>query len=161
MARLPLPDTPGDEVTRVWSINPAMGYTTATFSNKVYEKSTLPVTERELARMRIAEINGCAICQSTRSATMAGSDDAEERYANVSRWREVDLYSRREQLAIECAELFALDHQQMTQGFFDRLREEFSDSEILDLLVCISAFLANGRLVSVLGVTQDCLIELA
>ena len=160
MARLPLPDGPGDEVTRVWSINPAMGYTSATFSGKVYEKSTLPDAERELARMRIAEINGCAICRSTRSKSMNELDDSEERYANVSRWREVGLYSDREQLAIECAELFALDHEQMTQSFFDRLRAQFSDSEILDLLVCISAFLANGRLVSVLGVTQDCLIEL-
>jgi alkylhydroperoxidase family enzyme len=161
MARLPLPDGPGDEVTRVWSINPAMGLATATFSNKVYERSTLPANEREVARMRIAEINGCAICQSTRSVAMAQLDDAEERYANVSRWRELDLYTPRERLAIECAELFALDHEHMTQAFFDRLREHFDDAEILDLLVCISAFLANGRLVSVLGVTQDCLIELA
>jgi alkylhydroperoxidase family enzyme len=59
MARLPLPNTEGDETIRVWGINPDMGYTAATFSAKVYEKSKLPDNEREMARIRIAQINDC------------------------------------------------------------------------------------------------------
>lgn len=160
MARLPLPDGPGDEVARVWMINPAMGLTTATFSNKVYEKSTLPEHEREMARMRIAEINGCVVCLETRAGAMAADPASEAKYAEVSNWRTSDLYSPRERLAIETAERFATDHRSMDQAFFDRLRAEFDDAEILDLLVCISAFLANGRLVNVLDVTASCPIVL-
>ena len=45
-------------------------------------------------------------------------------------------------------------------AFFAELRAEFSDAEILDLLVCISSFLALGRMMQVLDVAVDCPIEL-
>lgn len=143
-------------------INPRMGLTVATFSGKVYANSTLPPAEREMARMRIAEINGCVVCQETRSVALADDEGAEERYARVSEWASAPdgFFTEREKLAIESAERFALDPVSMDQGYFERLRAAFSDEEVMDLLVCISAFLATGRLTAVLDVSTSCPIVL-
>ena len=92
--------------------------------------------------------------------TANGGVDAETRYLNVHRYAEVDWYTSREVLAIRLAESYALNHTSIDDAFFAELRAEFSDSEILDLLVCISSFLALGRMMQVLDVAVDCPIEL-
>ncbi len=43
----------------MWGANPAMGGVAGSFSAKAYEKSQVAVRERELVRMRIAQINQC------------------------------------------------------------------------------------------------------
>lgn len=160
MARLTLPDTDGDEVVRVWSVNEPMGMAAAVFSTQVYERSRLPESEREMARMRIALINDCTICRATRTEATVDDDAAELKYADVADWRTSARFTHRERLAIETAERFALDHLSMDDEFFDRLKESFSEEEIMDLLVSISAFVVNGRLLRVLDVSDSCRIVL-
>ena len=62
--------------------------------------------------------------------------------------------SPEEQLAVEYAERFATDHQSIDDAFFVRLRQCFSDPEILDLTICLSAFLGLGRTLRALGITE-------
>jgi alkylhydroperoxidase family enzyme len=61
MARIDIPDGEGDELMRLWGVNPDMGRVAATFSAKVYGATTVPVRERELVRMRIAQLNECPV----------------------------------------------------------------------------------------------------
>jgi alkylhydroperoxidase family enzyme len=68
-------------------------------------------------------------------------------------------YSDQERLAIEYAERFLLDHTRIDDAFFDRLRSRFSDAEILDLTVCIAAFMGLGRLLRVLGLDETCRVD--
>lgn len=76
-------------------------------------------------------------------------------YAHVAEYRERDDYTAREKLAIEYAERFAVDHSGIDDDFFVRLRAAFSDPEILDLTICLAAFLGLGRLLRVLGIDGD------
>ena len=61
MARIDIPDGEGDELTRIWGVNPEMGRIAATFSAKVYGSTNVPVRDRELVRMRIAQLNDCPV----------------------------------------------------------------------------------------------------
>ena len=61
MARIDVPDGDGEELMRLWGVNPDMGMVAATFSMKAYENSKVAIRERELVRMRIAQINDCPI----------------------------------------------------------------------------------------------------
>ena len=79
----------------------------------------------------------------------------EEMYAHVAEYREREDYSDREKLAIEYAERFALDHTSMDEAFFARLRAHFRDDEVLDLGICVMAFLGMGRLLAVLEIDPD------
>ena len=80
-------------------------------------------------------------------------------YANVAAYATFPGYTSRQRLAIEYAERFATDHSAIDDAFFGRLREVFSDPEILDLTLCVAVFLGLGRTLSVLGVDQSCAID--
>jgi alkylhydroperoxidase family enzyme len=79
----------------------------------------------------------------------------EEFYAQVgnSNW---DGFSEREVLAAEFAERFALDHLSMDDPFWVRLRSAFTDSEIVDLGLCVGMWVSQGRLNQILDVDGGC-----
>jgi alkylhydroperoxidase family enzyme len=156
MARLELPDGDMPEIVKVWSLRPEMGNAVAELSTAVYQKSQLHPRVREAARMRIALINGCEVCRQWRIPELAEQGVDEELYANVEAWRDHPSYSEPERLAIEYAERFALDHKNIDDAFFDRLKEHFSDPDILDLTICIGNWVAFGRLTMLLDLDEAC-----
>jgi alkylhydroperoxidase family enzyme len=156
--RIAIPEGKGDPEVRMWKLRPEMGMGAGTLSHAVYEQSILPVREREVARMRIAQINDCAICQQWRKTAGSAEAMTEDDFANVGEWRTYPGYSERERLAVEYAERFALDHTNLDDDFFDRLHAVYTDAEILDLTVCIGGWLALGRTLHVLGLDDACKI---
>ena len=159
MPRIEIPEGKGDPEVRMWKLRPEMGMGAGALSHAVYEQSILPVREREVARMRIAQINDCAICRQWRKTAGTAEAMTEADFANVGEWRTYPGYSERERLAIEYAERFALDHTNLDDDFFARLHAVYTDAEILDLTVCIGAWFALGRTMNVLGIDESCRIH--
>lgn len=62
-------------------------------------------------------------------------------------------FSDRERLALEYAERLAVDHHNVDDDFFDRLRTEFDDAEILELGMMAGQYIGFGRLLMVLDLT--------
>src|SRR4051794_38741310 len=146
MPQIEIPDGKADPQVRVWALRPEMGMGAGALSHAIYEQSIVPVRERELARMRIALINGCAICQQWRKTPGAAGNVGEDDYAHVLEWSTYPGYSDRERIAVDYAERFALDHHAIDEAFYDGMRTAgYSDAEILDLTVCIGGWLALGR----------------
>jgi alkylhydroperoxidase family enzyme len=83
----------------------------------------------------------------------------EEFYAAVAGWRETTLLTEAERVAVEYAELFAVDHLGIGDDLLARLMEHWSPAEILDLTVCIGRHLAFGRLTAVLAIDLACPIH--
>jgi alkylhydroperoxidase family enzyme len=158
MARLDLPDGDQPEIVRVWGLRPEMGEAVQRLSYAVYSQSQLPARVKEAARMRIAQINDCAVCRGWRIPELAAQGVDEELYAHVHEPAAGD-YSAQEQLAIEFAERFALDHRTLDDAFFVRLRQHFSDPEILDLTICVGNWLGFGRLTMVLDLDEACAVR--
>jgi alkylhydroperoxidase family enzyme len=154
--QIDIPEGKGDPEVRVWALRPEMGMGAGALSHAIYDQSIVPVRERELARMRIAQINGCVICRQWRATPGAEGSVSEDDYANVANRSSYARFSSRERLSIEYAELFALDHHAIDDAFFTRLHAEFTDAEILDLTVCIGGWLALGRTLHVLGIDDSC-----
>jgi hypothetical protein len=61
MARIPIPEGEEMERRRMWALSPAMGMGVRAMGKAVYEDSSLDLRVREVARMRIANINACDI----------------------------------------------------------------------------------------------------
>jgi alkylhydroperoxidase family enzyme len=61
MAQITLPEGPEEEIYRVWALNPELGAAIGNLSGVVYGAGELSVREREVARMRIAQINDCPV----------------------------------------------------------------------------------------------------
>jgi alkylhydroperoxidase family enzyme len=51
---------------------------------------------------------------------------------------------------LEYAELMALEHTAIGDDFFRRLREEFTDAEIVELTMAIGQYIGFGRFLHVL-----------
>jgi Uncharacterized conserved protein len=95
--------------------------------------------------MRIAQINDCVACSDFRAPSVLDAGIAPELYENVAAYATYPGYTPRQRLAIEYAERFANAHASIDDAFFGRLRELFSDEEILDLTLCVAVFLGLGR----------------
>ena len=63
-------------------------------------------------------------------------------------------------MALEYSDRMALDHHNMDDAFFDRLREQFTDEQILELGMMIGQFIGFGRLLMVLDLeSKFCAID--
>ena len=83
-------------------------------------------------------------------AEAAGIDDGF--YSQVADWRATTALTERERLAAEFAQHFALDHLNMNDELWGRLRAAFSDDELADLTMCCGMFLGLGSVLAVVGV---------
>jgi alkylhydroperoxidase family enzyme len=164
---MPRIDVPADKdpLIFLWTERAqALTSTAGAFSDAVYRRSSLPLREFEAARTRVAQINDCAICLDWRTArdVSGWSDDPDavpdEFYANVG--LDWEGFSPRERLAAEFAERFALDHLSMDDLFWERLHAAFSDDELVDLGLCVGAWIAFGRLNRVFDVDGACRVPL-
>ena len=159
MARIAVPAGEGGDAVQVWNLRPEMGRAVNRLVDAAYNKSILPVRVREAARMRIAQLNDCPVCLAFRAESVKEQGVTEDFYRHVGDHDTVDAFSRQEQLAIEYAERFALDHLGIDDAFFARLAECFTDAEILDLTICLAAFLGLGRMLRSLGIDETSLLD--
>jgi AhpD family alkylhydroperoxidase len=159
MARIAIPAGEGGDAVQMWTLRPEMGSAVNRLIDAAYNKSVLPVRVREAARMRIAQLNDCPVCLTFRAASVKEQGVTEDFYAHVAEHDGTARYSEQERLAIAYAERFALDHQAIDDAFFETLHTVFTDAEILDLTICLAAFLGLGRLLRVLGIDQTSLID--
>lgn len=154
MPRIDVPDDLGSWM----ALRPEMAAGLVALSEAVYGKSILPLRVQELARMRIALANECEVCRNARYDQ--GQDEGLDElfYAHAADWRGWPGYSAREKLAAEYAEGIATDHLALrgNADFWKRLRQHYSDAEVVDLAICCSLWLGAGRTMRVLDVGQTC-----
>lgn len=144
----------------VWSLRPAMGAMVRTMVDTVYQQSILPAEEREVARMRIAQLNACDACATFRAPSVRAAGVEEEAYLHVGEAARYPGYTPRQRLAVEFAERFATDHATVDAELFGRLGEAFSDAEILDLTMCVAVYVGLGRALAVLGIDEAAEVDI-
>lgn len=142
----------------VWGeMVPGIGIAASNFSLAVYEHTTLGLREFEAARLRVAQLNGCAFCLDWR--TERDGEKVEEDFADaVTEWRTTDAFDERTRLAAEYAERYTLDHHGLDEEFWQRMTARYSQREIVELSMCVGSWLAFGRLNHVLGLDSVCVL---
>jgi alkylhydroperoxidase family enzyme len=159
MARLVIPEGDGGDAVQLWSLRPEMGAAVNRLVDAAYNKSILPVGVREAARMRIAQLNDCTVCLAFRADSVKEQGLTEEFYCHVGVHGDGASFTQQERVAMEYAERFAIDHLSIDDAFVDRMRESFTDPELLDLTICLAAFLGLGRTLRSLGITETSLTD--
>lgn len=155
MARIQVPEGTGLEASRIWQLAPHLGVGIQAVTDAVYVHSTLGVREREVMRMRIAQLNRCEVCMNTRARTAMDQGLSDELYASVGSYFDNPHFTERERLAAEFGERFAIDHTAIDDELWQRLRAHFSESEILELTVTAGVCVGIGRAFHVLDVERD------
>jgi AhpD family alkylhydroperoxidase len=155
MARIDIPAGSGTELERLWQLSPQMGEAVSELSRRVNGRGQVPWRVREAARMKIAHLNGCSVCMSWRTPQLERHGVTEDLYAHVDDPGNHE-YSAAESLALDFAERFCLDHRSIDAAYFERLKECFSDVQILELTACIADWVGMGRMTAILDLDQAC-----
>lgn len=128
--------------------------------NAVYQSSIVPPAEREVARIKVAQLNACGACSGFRAPSAVASGVSEDLYEHIDEYETYEGYTDRQRLAIEYASRFVIDHGSIDDELFGKLRRVFSDPEILDLTLCIAVYLGLGRSLAVLGIEEHTHLEI-
>ena len=112
----------------------------ATYLNK----SKLDINLRELVNFRISQINGCAYCLDMHAKDARHRGETEQRLYTLSAWREAPFFSDRERAALAFAE--AVNQLHVTDAIYAQAQAQFSEEELIDLTLVVSAISAWNRL---------------
>jgi alkylhydroperoxidase family enzyme len=102
---------------------------------------------KELVRLRIATLNGCALCKTVRMAPDVVKEH--EAAAGVDNADAAD-FTPRERAAIHFAEKMAVDHHNIGDEDVARMRQHFSDAEFLELAMMAGQYIGFGRVLAML-----------
>ena len=109
-------------------------------------KSALDKPLAELVRLRASQINGCAYCVDMHVTDARKGGETERRLATVVVWRETPFFTDRERAALEWTEAVTLvSHEHVPDAVWQAVRPHFSDEELVDLTLLVSAINAWNR----------------
>jgi AhpD family alkylhydroperoxidase len=101
----------------------------------------------DLVRMRASQINGCSYCLDMHSKDARANGETEQRLYGLDAWRETPYYSARERAALEWTEALTLVAEtRVPDDVYERVREEFSEDELVHLSLAIVAINGWNRL---------------
>src|SRR5262245_22027820 len=101
----------------------------------------------DLVRMRASQINGCSYCLDMHSKDARANGETEQRLYGLDAWRETPYYSARERAALEWTEALTLvSETHVPDEVYQRVREQFSEDELVHLSLAIVAINGWNRL---------------
>jgi AhpD family alkylhydroperoxidase len=110
-------------------------------------KSGLDNTLLDFVRMRASQINHCAYCLDIHSKDARASGETEQRLYGLDAWRETPYDSARERAALEWTEALTLVAEtHVPDDVYERVREQFSEDELVHLTLAVVAINGWNRL---------------
>ncbi len=101
----------------------------------------------ELMKMRASQINGCAYCLDMHSKDARAAGETEQRLYALNAWRETPFFSERERAALEWTEALTLvAESHVPDEVYERVREQFSEAEMVNLSMAVVAINGWNRL---------------
>ena len=101
---------------------------------------------RELVKMRVSQINGCAYCVDMHSLDARALGETEQRLYALPVWQETPFFSERERAALLWTEkltLISADH--VPDEVYEQVRPHFTDEELANLTLAIALINAWNR----------------
>jgi alkylhydroperoxidase family enzyme len=142
-------------LTRIFGHQPAMANGLGAFAASLKLNRTLPERLIELVRLRVAFHNQCRSCMAIRYPDAIDDGLTEDLVCSLERPMEADDLDDRERLAIRYGELFATNHLAIDDAFYDRMKELFTEPEIVELGLNVAMFVGVGRLSATLDMIEE------
>lgn len=110
---------------------------------------------RELVRLRIAFHNQCRSCMAMRYADAVDAGVTEDLVCSLEKPHEAPDLSAAERIALRYADLMATNHLAIDDAFYARLKEHFSEKELVELGSWCAICVGFGRLSATWDMTED------
>jgi AhpD family alkylhydroperoxidase len=100
-----------------------------------------------LMKMRASQINGCAYCIDMHSKDARAHGETEQRLYELDAWRETPFYTDKERAALAWTETITLvSETHVPDSAFEEVRKQFSEKEVVDLTLVVTAINSWNRL---------------
>ncbi len=109
--------------------------------------SSIDSNLKSLAELRVSQINGCAYCVDLHSNEARKAGELQQRIDCLSVWKECQLFSDREMVALAWAESVTnISIEPDIEGKLHNLLEHFSEVEAVDLTLIITLMNCLNRM---------------
>lgn len=98
----------------------------------------------ELIKLRVSQINQCAFCIDMHSTEAQKRGETSERIIGLSAWRDMPIYSRRERLALNWAELLT-SGQSIDDAAYQQMLVSFSEQAMVYITLAVNAINSWNR----------------
>lgn len=131
---------------QVYANRPELAQAFLAFGKALREHRLLPDRLIELVRLRVAFWNQCRSCMAVRYEEGIDDGITEGLVCSLERPEEAPDLTDAERAAIAYADLAATNHLSISDEIFDRLREHFTEPEIIELGMLCAMCIGRGRL---------------
>lgn len=140
---------------RYFAHTPEIALGVAGLGGALKRNRTLPDRLVELVRLRVAFHNQCRSCMAIRYTDAVADGVTEDLVCSLEQPYEAPGLTDAERLAIRYGELFATNHLAIDDPLLDRLREHFTEAQIVELAITVAFFVGFGRLGAVLHMVEE------
>lgn len=104
---------------------------------------------RELVKLRVSIINGCAYCIDMHSKDARADGETEQRLYGLAAWHDSPFYSERERAALAWADSVThVAETHVPDDVYAHAREHFSEEELVDLTLVVVTINGWNRIVA-------------
>lgn len=123
---------------------------------KYTRKISIDQKLKELIKLRVSQINGCAYCINMHTKAARKLKVTDEQIDQLKDWNEADIYSPKEKIAFELAENVTLIAEKgVGDELYQRVREHYNEKEYVDLIILINQINMWNRLSISMGNTVN------
>lgn len=97
------------------------------------KKSPLSPELRSLVTVRVSQVNWCAFCVDVNAMTLAKRAGSMDKVEALDDWKNSDLFSNQERIALEYTETVTYSDRQVTPELMKQLKAYFDNDSIIEL----------------------------
>ncbi len=128
----------GIEPIEVWAHQPKLMNGMGKFQQAVRKASTVDQRLKNLVELKGAQMIGCEFCVDLGSQICRNSGFSDEELLALPRYRDSDLFTEREKLALDYTVAVMRTPVEVTDELFARMKEHFSDKQMVEITALLT-----------------------
>jgi 4-carboxymuconolactone decarboxylase len=128
----------GIEPVEIWAHKPKMMSGMGKFQQAVRKGNTVDDRVKYLVELKGSQMIGCEFCVDLGSQICRNSGFSDEELLALPRYRQSDLFSEREKLALDYTVAVMRTPVEVTDELFARMKEQFNDQQLVEITALLT-----------------------
>jgi alkylhydroperoxidase family enzyme len=128
----------GIEPVEIWAYQPKMMSGMGKFQGAVRKGKSVDERLKYLVELKGAQMIGCEFCVDLGSQICRNSGFSDEELLALPRYRQSDLFTEREQLALDYTVAVMRTPVEVTDDLFARMKEHFTDEQLVEITALLT-----------------------
>jgi len=128
----------GIEPMEIWAHQPKMMMGMGKFNQAVRKGKAVDERLKNLIELKGAQMIGCEFCVDLGSQICRNSGFSDDELLALPRYRETDLFTEREKLALDYTVAVMRTPVEVTDDLFERMKEHFSSKQLVEITALLT-----------------------